>query len=168
MEPEPGIQGLSMLPKSGLKQKTTAVKLNTNPNPNNALIYFHPFFSLGTLTLPAGSYKEVEFKIETALRTNEPALELSGTYNGTPVILKVDNTFEFKAEKEGVDITENNGYTAVNNLNLALLTQGITDADLTNALPTNGQMIISATSNAGLFAKLLNSLGTCESEFEKD
>jgi hypothetical protein len=129
---------------------------------------FSSISALGSITLPPGSYKEVEFKIEIAPRTSEPALQLSGTYNGTPVILKVDNTFEFKAEKEGVDITENNGYTAVNNLDLALLTQGITDADLSNAVQTNGQIIISTTSNSSLFAKLSKSLGACESEFEKD
>jgi hypothetical protein len=129
---------------------------------------FSSLSALGSITLPPGAYKEVEFKIETTPASNEPSLELRGTYNGIPVILRVDNAFEFKAEKEGVDITESNGYTAVTNLNLALLTQGITDADLTNAVQTNGQVIISTTSNSNLFAKLLDSLGECESEFEKD
>lgn len=129
---------------------------------------FSAISSLGSITIPPGTYKEVEFKIEIAPAGNEPALELKGTYNGTPVTLRVDNAFEFKAEKEGVTITDNNGYTAITTLNLALLTQGITDADLSNATKTNGAIVISATSNTNLFAKIVNSLGECESEFEDD
>lgn len=148
--------------------KTNSSEIEYKSSANQRLDLFSALSTLGNITLSPGTYKEVEFKIEIAPSTNEPALQLSGTYNGIPVILKVDNAFEFKAEKEGVDITESNGYTAINNLNLALLTQGITDADFTNAVQTNGQIIISATSNTNLFAKLLDSLGECESEFEKD
>lgn len=129
---------------------------------------FSALSSLGSITIPPGTYNEVEFKIEIAPAGNEPALELKGTYNGTPVTLRVDNAFEFKAEKEGVTITGNNGYTAITTLNLALLTQGITDADLSNATQTNGEIVISATLNTNLFAKILDSLGECESEFEDD
>ena len=90
---------------------------------------FSGISTLGNLTLPAGTYREVEFKVELNPTPTEPALELAGTYTSTgpatPVIFRVSSSLELKTERNDVTITTNNGYSALTTLNLSLLGSGI-------------------------------------------
>ena len=112
---------------------------------------FSPLSSLGFVTIPPGIYKEVEFEIHISPTPTDAALELRGTYNSTPIVFRVNTPIEIEAEFEDVTITDGNDFTAIISLNLSLLTMGITDADLNNATLTNGEIIISATSNTALY-----------------
>ena len=112
---------------------------------------FSPLSSLGFVTIPPGIYKEVEFEIHISPTTTDAALELRGPYNSSPIVFRVSSPFEIEAEFEDVTITDGNDFTAIISLNLSLLTMGITDAALSNATLTNGEIIISATSNTALY-----------------
>lgn len=119
---------------------------------------FAPVSTLGTVQLPAGTYKKVEFKIELLPGQTAVAFELKGNHGGTPLTFQVNEALEIKAEKEGVDISDGASYTAATSLNLSLLTLGISSGMLDNATVTNGEILISATSNANLYAIMLANL----------
>ncbi len=119
---------------------------------------FAPFSSLGFVTIPPGIYKEIEFEIHLSSTPPDAALELRGTYNSTPIVFRVNTPIEIEAEFEDVTITQGNDFTAIISLNLSLLTLGITDADLSNATLTNGEIIISATSNTVLYNIMIANL----------
>ena len=119
---------------------------------------FNPSPSVGTILIPSGDYDQVKFKIGLAPANNEPALELTGNYNGTPVILRVTHPVEIKGAQRNVTITDNNGYTAITDLNLSELLNDVSAHDLNNASRTNGQIIVSSSSNTNIYNKLIRNL----------
>ena len=111
--------------------------------------------TLGNVTLPAGTYTEVEFKIELNPNGNDPALELDGTFTNSvgvakPVVFKVNSLLEIKAEQNNVTV-DNSNTTALTTLDLSLLTGGISQALLNAATVTNGTIVISSSSNTNLY-----------------
>ena len=125
---------------------------------NQHIDLFAPLTTIGQIAIPPGSYEEVEFHVMLAPVNGEPALELRGTYNGIPVVFRITEPFEFEGEKEGVTIDINNGYTLLTSVDLSNLTKGITDAALTNAVQTNGEIVISPDVNPSLYGIILNNL----------
>ena len=119
--------------------------------------------NLGNVVIPPGNYSEVEFKIQLTPNGSTPALTLKGTYtSGTglviPVVFQVNSLLEIKAEQANVTITANTNTTALTSVNLAPLTNGISQAMLGSATVTGGSIIISATSNANLYAIITSNL----------
>ena len=119
---------------------------------------FAPLSTLGFVAIPPGVYKEVEYEIHLSPAPPDAALELRGTYNSTPIVFRVNTPFKIEAEFNDITITQGNNFTATILLNLSLLTQGITDAALSNATLTNGEILISATSNTALYNIMLANL----------
>lgn len=114
--------------------------------------------TLGNIVVPPGLYSEVEFEIELASTPIEGALELKGTYNGTPITFKVGGIYEIETERENVTIADGKSYSSLTALNLSLLTQGVTEAMLTNAILTNGEIVLSSSSNNNIYEVMLNNL----------
>lgn len=134
---------------------------------------FSGIVNLGNITLPAGTYDEVEFEVTLNSSASNAAFELNGQFTSgsttTPVIFKVLGEMEVETERDNVVITDNNGYKALTTLNLSLLTTGITESMLNNATRTNGTIIISSTSNVNIYNIILNNLTDCDGvEFEDD
>ena len=134
---------------------------------------FSGISTLGNVTLPAGSYKEVEFKVELNPTATEPALLLNGTYTSTgpaiPIIFRIATPLEIETEMNNVTVLANNGYNALTTLNLSLLTRGITQTMLDNAVKTNGTILINSSSNVDLYNTILNNLKECDDiDFEDD
>lgn len=126
---------------------------------------FAPVPNIGIVQLPAGSYKEVEFKIELLPAQTDAAFELKGSYGSKGITFQVNEALEIKGEKEGVDISEGASYTAATSLNLSLLSVGISSSLLDKASVTNGEILISSSSNADLYALMLanlKNLGDCD------
>ncbi len=87
----------------------------------------------------------------------------------TPVKFIVNSPLELKNEKNNVVVTGNNSYKALTTINLSLLTTGVSELMLNNAVLTNGTIIISSTSNANIYNIILNNLhDSDEVEFEHD
>ena len=133
---------------------------------------FSGISTLGNVTLPAGSYKEVEFKVELNPTATEPALLLNGTYTSTgpavPIIFRIATPLEIETEMNNVTVLANNGYNALTTLNLSLLTRGITQTMLDNAVKTNGTILINSSSNVDLYNIILNNLKECDDIDFKD
>jgi hypothetical protein len=128
---------------------------------------------LGIVTLPAGTYSEIEFKGELAPNSPDVALELDGIFTSgattTPVVFSVNGPLEIKTEKNNVVISDNASYTALTTFDLSKLTTGITEAMLNSATRTSGKIIISAGSNTTLYNMMLANLDSCDDvQFDHD
>lgn len=114
--------------------------------------------TFGSITLPDGTYNEIELKINIDGTTSAPALELNGIYNnGTtdiPVSFRVTTPLLIKAEKNNV-VVSGGSLTAVTELNLALYTTGITQSMLNSATKTAGTIVISSVSNPGIYQQIV-------------
>ncbi len=155
-------------------KNTTGIKVEFKNNVvQNVNLFSTQTSALGSVTLTSGTYKEIEFKAELTNNGNTPALELGGSFMSnsitTPVLFTVGAPLEIKTESNNVVINNNTTYTAATNLNLSLLTTGITEALLNAATKTNGKVIINATSNLNLYNIIINNLTTCDdTHFEHD
>ena len=119
---------------------------------------FASLSTIGNVNVPAGTYEEVEFDIELAPNGADAALELRGTYNGTPIVYRNNSAMEIEVERTNVVIGQNNGYNAIINWDLSLMSQGVTSVALAAATITNGEIVISATSNTVLYNLLTANL----------
>jgi hypothetical protein len=125
---------------------------------------FDPAATLGSILIPSGEYNQVKFKIGLAPTSTEPALELAGNYNGTPIVLRVTQPIEIKGVQRDVTVTDDNGYTAITDLNLATIMNDVSANALDNATRTNGQIIISSSSNSNIYNKLVRNLRDRDNE----
>lgn len=126
--------------------------------------------SLGNITLPPGTYTELEFKAFLNPTGNAQALVLNGTLttNGTaiPVSFQVNSPTELKAEKSAVTVVAGTTYSALNNLDLSGLTHNVKEADLSAAVRTNGVIVLSEISNNALYKAVLANLNSHHGEAE--
>lgn len=126
--------------------------------------------TLGSLSVPAGTYSEVEFKAFLAPTSASPALELAGTFTSggatKAIRFVVSSQVELKAEKKNVTVAQGTTYSALNTVDLSQLTRNVTEAALNNATPTNGEIVLSASSNTTLYNIMLQNLNKHHSEAE--
>jgi hypothetical protein len=125
---------------------------------------------LGNISIPPGTYNEVEFKAYLAPAGSAPALELNGSFTSggvtRTVTFLVNSNVELKAEKKNVTIAAGERYSALNTINLSQLTRGISETAFSNATLSNGSIVLSASSNTDLYNQLLNNLNSHHSEAE--
>lgn len=138
---------------------------------NQKIDLFSPLSSLGFISIPPGTYEEIEFKVKLVSSGADASLELRGSYNGTPVVFRITDAVEIEAEFENITIADAQDITAIISMNLDLLTSGISDSALAAAALTNGEIIISAASNAGLYAiiaKNISKIDDVEIEYDDE
>lgn len=117
--------------------------------------------TLGGIAVPYGTYNKIEFKIKFEPLQGQPALTLQGNYTPTaggtaiPVVLQFAGPFELKFEKKTpTTIDAQTDYSALGTLALNQLIAAVPESLLANATQTNGQIVISSTSNPNLYAPL--------------
>jgi hypothetical protein len=128
----------------------------------------------GNFTLAAGTYSEIELKIQLNKSGSAPALQMEGQFtNGTvtiPVSFEVNEFIELKAEQENVTISNNTSFTSVTTLDLSAFTSGITEAMITAGSLTGGTLVISSSSNQAIYSIILANIESMHhsSHFEHD
>ena len=167
------VQGASIVWTIGTAS-VTEVKLEARKADNSEIEYksnanvqvdlFAPV-NLASVAIPKGTYTHLEFRSELASANNHAALRLEGIYTaggvGTPIVFEVGSPIELKAGKDSITITNASSYVGLTTLTFALLTQGITEADLQAADKPGGKIILSASSNPGIYSKMLLNLDMC-------
>ena len=124
---------------------------------------FAPLTVLGTIAVPPCDYSNSKFEIALTPAAGNAALELTGTYNSTPIIFRISSGTELAGIGGNSPMTGGINYTALTLLNLDLLTHGITAADLGSAtVDATGTIVISATSNVTLYNTILNNFEDIE------
>ena len=125
---------------------------------------------LGSITIPDGTYDEVELKLELRKSTSNIPLTLKGTYTDgggskIPVEFYLNEDFEVEVEAEDLVVAGNKDYLGLINVQLNKFMTNVLSADLSNATKANGVIVISSTSNMNLYAKLkanLNAFADCD------
>lgn len=119
--------------------------------------------TFGDFTLPAGTYDEIELKIDLDKNGTSPALQLNGTFTSglitLPVVFEIKEPIELTTEQHNVVISTDSSFTAVTTLDLLSMTTGINAAMLLDAQLTNGTIVISQTSNHDIYEMILTNLG---------
>lgn len=125
---------------------------------------------LGSITIPDGTYKEVELKLDLRKTTTGAVpLLLKGEYtdvNGikTPIEFSFNENVEIEVEAENV-VVSSADYIGMINLQLNKFLNNITITDLSKVTKTDGKIVISSTSNTALYNKIksnLNFVGDCD------
>ena len=126
--------------------------------------------SLGTIAIGAATYDEVELKALLSPVGQEPALQMTGTLTSasgsTQVQFTANESIEVKGEKKNVTITGSTLQSADIPLNFSMVVKGMTSAEFENAARTNGVIVISASSNAALYSKMVSNLRSLKEESE--
>lgn len=125
---------------------------------------------LGSITIPDGTYDEVELGLELKKSSTNIPLTLKGTYTDgsgakIPVEFYLNEDFEVEVEAEDLVVSGSNDYLGLINVQLNKFMTNVLSADLSNATKTNGVIVISSTSNMNLYAKLkanLNAFADCD------
>lgn len=130
--------------------------------------------ALGDVSIPDGTYEEVELKLKVKKTESGVApLMLSGVYTdasgvNTPVEFSFNEEIEVKVEAENVVITSKD-YTGMINLQLSKFLTNVSTSDLSQAIKTNGKIIISSTSNSVLYGKIKSNLDfVADCDFKED
>lgn len=128
---------------------------------------------LGTVSLPDGTYDEVELKLELKQTTTQAIpLTLKGTYTNAsgikaPVEFYFNENFEVEVEAEDLVVNGSTDYLALINVQLNKFLTNVSTSDMDSATKTNGTIVISSASNLNLYNKLkanLNAFGDCDFE----
>ena len=128
---------------------------------------------LGSITIPDGTYDEVELKLELKKSsTSNIPLTLKGSYtdsNGAkiPVEFYFNEDFEVEVEAEDLIVNGTNDYLGLINIELNKFLTNVISADLNGATKVGGVIVISSTSNMDLYAKLranLQAFADCDFE----
>lgn len=128
---------------------------------------------LGSISLPDATYEEVELKLvlRKSATSNVPLIlkgvYTDGTGNKVPVEFYFNEDFEAEVEAENIVVSGSNDYIGLINVQLNKFLTNVVSADLGGAVKTNGVIVISATSNMDLYAKLkanLNVFADCDFE----
>ncbi len=131
--------------------------------------------SLVTTTIDTGTYKEIEIKLVLTQSADTTALplKLTGSFTNSqgvaiPVELDLNANLEIKAEAQNVVVSAAQSLQTIFLLHLDKISAGITASDLNSAVQTAGKIIISSTSNANLFNKILQNVSNIgDSKFEE-
>jgi len=125
---------------------------------------------LGSVTIPDGTYNEVELKLDLRRTTSGAApLVLKGDYFNssgvkTPIEFHFNENFEIEVEAENV-VVNSNDYTGIINIQLNKLLTNVRASDLSQVVNTNGKIIVDGTSNTILYNKMktnFNFIGDCD------
>ncbi|MEM0543206.1 hypothetical protein WFZ85_11315 [Flavobacterium sp. j3] len=107
--------------------------------------------TITTVTIPNGTYEEVEFSLDksnnSASSMNNKSIEIRGTINGTPFIFWHDIEEEFEIDYEDANqnlVINNNSFDLVFNFDL---NQVLSQVDLSNATDNDGDGIIEINPN---------------------
>lgn len=125
---------------------------------------------LGNVSIPAGTYSEVEFRANLGVVGGAPALLMNGTLqSGTssiPVTFQAAENIEVKGEKHNVTISGSTGSSVLIPMDLSRIIAGISSTDFSNAVLTNGTLLITSSVNSNLYQKIVRNIRDLDDECE--
>ena len=142
------------------KKNDVAVEFKADPN---AQLDLFGAVSISNISIPAGTFRNVEFRSELQPMNSKPALYLEGTYTAggvtTPIYFEVGTAVNVSAQKDSIVIVSASAnYTALTTVGLITLTSDVTEADLKAATRVNGKIPISLGVNPFVYNKMLANL----------
>lgn len=146
--------------------KSNNVEIEYKSEARQKINLFSTISNLGLITVPTGTYEDIEYEVEVGPNGTDNAIQLNGNFtNGsgviTPVQFKLNKELEIESKQMNVVITDGAKMTAVTTLNLSLITTGVTESMLTNATRAGGVIEISDTSNTEIYNIIYENLKKC-------
>ena len=142
--------------------KNNGSEVEFKSNVNKTINLFSDSNFLGNIKIPNGNFTEVEFKAQLTPIGNSPALELKAQVNfgagNLNVIFRADENIEVKGEKANVTLTDSTLHNAITSLNMTSIINGISSAMLSNAVLTNGDLLITSSVNQNLYKIVVKNL----------
>lgn len=162
------ISGTANIAKFKLRAKKNGTEIEiTSKNLNNVdLFALNP--SIVGVTLDTGTYKEIEVRVmlQKTADTSTLPLKLKGTFTnsgGTVIPFEVDlnDDATIKAEADNITVSSSTDFTVLVTMHLNLLLTGLSAADFESAVLTNGNIVISNSSNTSIYNQILSNLSSC-------
>lgn len=116
-----------------------------------------PTPDIRAITIPAGTYEEVEIEVELSEDTSEPSIVLNGTYTSPdaeihPVRFEFNSGESFEVEREGTIVfTENQSAIAEITFDPSVWFAGVNDEHMADATKLDGVIVISENQNGEIF-----------------
>ena len=150
--------------------KSNGSEIEFKSNIRQTIDLFSATNALGNITIPPGSFSEVEFKASLSPSGSTPALVMNGQLvdnsGTTAVVFQANEAIEIKGEKNNVTLTGTTVHNAIIAMDLSKIVQGISAAELASAVRTNGTLLITANINSTLYGKIVRNLQNLEDECE--
>jgi hypothetical protein len=142
------------------KNDSSSVEFKSSPN---AHIDLFGAVSITNVSIPSGTFRNVEFRTELQPLDTGSALHLEGTYTAggvtTPISFDVKTPIVVSSKRDSIVISATTAsYTALTSLTLVTLTQNVTEADLKLADRVSGKIVISSTYSVAVYNKMLANL----------
>ena len=155
-----GTAGVANTKIEAKKNDSTDVEFKSAPN---AQVDLFGAVSISNVSIPTGTFRHVEFRLELQALNSKPVLFLDGSYTAggvtTPISFEAGSALLIKSSIDSIVISSANAnYTSLTTLGLVTLTQDVTEADLKAATRTNGKIVISSGSNAPVYTKMMANL----------
>lgn len=130
---------------------------------------------IGGVTLTPGTFDNVSIRIKSfkSDAPSSPLFYLTGDYTNAAgsskrINIVINEDFEFRINKSDT-LNFANDFTSIIKMNLSLLMNDVSQADLDNAVLTDGKLVISSSVNANLYKRIKKNLHESgESEFKRD
>lgn len=130
---------------------------------------------IGGVTLTPGTFDNVSIRIKSfkSDAPSSPLFYLTGDYTNAAgsskrINIVINEDFEFRINKTDT-LNFANDFTSIIKMNLSLLMNDVSQADLDNAVLTDGKLVISSSVNANLYKRIKKNLHESgESEFKRD
>lgn len=113
---------------------------------------------IGSISIPAGTYEEIEIEVELLDENSQPSVVINGSYMAPdsqthPIRFEFNSGETFEVEREGsIVFTENQSVIAEITFDPSLWFAGVTDDDMNNAVKnSDGVIVISETENTSIF-----------------
>jgi hypothetical protein len=155
-----GTAGVASAKIESKKKDSTYIEFKQD---TNIQIDLFGTLSITGVIIPVGTYYNNTCKLELQVLSNKPALFLEGIYTAggiaTPVSFEVAVPVTIKSTKEIIEISKGViQYNAITTIALTTLSTDVTEAEMKAAVRTGGKIIISRTSNDGIYFKMLANL----------
>ncbi len=155
-----GTAGVANAKIQAKKNDSSSVEFAAAPN---AQVDLFSAVTISNVTVPTGTFRNVEFHSELKAINSKPSLHLEGNYTAggvtTPVTFDVNTDITVKSKRDSIVIGATaSTYTALTTVTLVTLTQDVTEAEMKVADRAAGKIVISATSSSTIYNKMLANL----------
>ena len=166
------ISGTASVSMIKFEAKNAGSEVEFKSNVNRSIDLFNDTSILGNIKIPNGTFTEVEFKAQLTPINNNPALEIKAQAtigaNTLNVIFRANENIEIKGEKANVTLTDSTLHKAITSINTSSIFQGIGGMALSNAVLTNGDLLITSSVNQDLYKIIVKNLKDLNDEEDFD
>jgi len=118
------------------------------------------------IALDTGAYSSIELRVEFTKSSSDTPLSLKGTFTNSagtaiPLAVYINDNAEVKVEAQNVNVDGMTDLSSFVTMHINKLFNTVRLSDLGSATQTNGTIVISNSSNTGIYNRILSNLLSC-------